>query len=58
MTINEVDKDNEVEMDSDGEDIIKRPNADGNPSEAALAKLEDFGECQRGKKIHSSSPLD
>jgi len=42
MTIDEVDK-TEPEMDSDGEEIVKSRNMDGNPSEAAMSKLEDFG---------------
>jgi hypothetical protein len=42
MTINEVDRP-EVEIDSDGEDVVKRNDAGGDPSEAALSKMEDFG---------------
>jgi hypothetical protein len=45
MTINEVDK-LEAEIDSDGEDVVKRKDGGGDPSEAALSKMEDFGRCQ------------
>lgn len=45
MTINEVDK-LEEEIDSDGEDIAPRKDAGGDPSEAALTKMEDFGTCE------------
>jgi len=44
MTINEVDKPEE-EIDSDGEDIVKRKDAGADLSEAALSKVEDFGMC-------------
>jgi hypothetical protein len=54
MTIDEVDKPEEVEIDSDGEDINKRKDANANPTEAALAKLEDFGMCQSEFGFHSS----
>jgi len=45
MTINEVDKLEEDEFDSDAEEVIRRKAEGQNPSKAALEKMEDFGTC-------------